>query len=181
MFHAPAADTLDTYDRTLQWGSLLDRKRNELRNYFPSPATATVPVTALNTTTGASVYKQSSKQGQRPPKTPSTRSPTTGTPTIPTYPTCTYCGKTHQPGCGLTAHPDANHNTSIPWSESVNGKAITRLKGPGASLDIKTGMISPPGNLSHSTSKRCQKYEKAYRFRKDSLTRLEVRPLTFIP
>ena len=87
LFNVPAADTQDIYDRVLQWGFLLDRKRNELRNYFPSPTTTTVPVTALNTTTGASVYKQSSKQGQRPPKTPSTRSPTTGTPTIPTYPT----------------------------------------------------------------------------------------------
>ena len=47
--------------------------------------------------------------------------------------TCTYCGKVHQAGCGLTTHLDANYNTTIPWSESVNGKAITRLKGPGAS------------------------------------------------
>ena len=39
-FHVPVADVLDIYDRILQWGSLLDRKRNELRNYFPSPTTA---------------------------------------------------------------------------------------------------------------------------------------------
>jgi hypothetical protein len=137
----------------LQWGSLLDRKRNDLRNYFPSPSGgATIPVTALNTTPGPSVYKNTTKQGQRPPKTASTRSPTTGTPANPAYPTCTYCGKVHQPGCGLTSHPDANHNTTIPWSESVNGKAITRLKGPGASLDIKnrydtiTGQLVPLDN-----------------------------------
>ena len=53
LFHAPVADILDIYDRIIQWGSLLDRKRNELRNYFPSPTGgATIPVTALNTTTG---------------------------------------------------------------------------------------------------------------------------------
>jgi len=114
LFHKPVADVLDIADRILQWGSLLDRKRNELRNYFPSPTTAggvSVPAIDLYTKTGASVYKNTPKQGQRHPKTASTRSPTTGT---PTYPTCTYCGKVHQKGCGLKTHPDANHNTSIP-------------------------------------------------------------------
>ena len=44
------------------------------------------------------------------------------------------CGKGHPEGC---THPDANQNTSIPWNESVYGMTITRLKGPGDSLDIK--------------------------------------------
>ena len=46
LFHVPVADALDIYDRIL----LLDRKRNELRNYFPSPTTiggVTVPITGL--------------------------------------------------------------------------------------------------------------------------------------
>ena len=108
LFHVPVTDVLDihVYDRILQWESFLDRKRNELRNYFPSPTTiggVTLPVTDLNNKTGAGVYKNTPKQGQRPPKTASTRSPTTGTPINPAYPTCTYCGKVHQPGCGLTS------------------------------------------------------------------------------
>jgi len=32
LFHTPIADNYDVRDRILQWGSLLDRKRNELRN-----------------------------------------------------------------------------------------------------------------------------------------------------
>ena len=65
----PVAKVLDIADRILQWGSLLDRKRNELRNYFPSPTTmgGTVPVTDLNTKTGASLYKNTPKQVQRHP------------------------------------------------------------------------------------------------------------------
>ena len=63
LFHKPVADVLDIADRILQWGSLMDRKRNELRNYFPSPTImsgVTVPyikVTDLNTKAGASAYK----------------------------------------------------------------------------------------------------------------------------
>jgi len=37
----------------------------------------------------------------------------------------------------LKTHPDANQNTSILWNESVNGRDITCLKGPGGSLAIK--------------------------------------------
>jgi len=43
---------------------------------------------------------------------------------------CTYCGKEHP---GLT-HPDANQNTVM---VSVIGRAIIRLKGPEATLDIR--------------------------------------------
>ena len=80
LFHV--ADVLDIGDRILQWGSLLDRKRNELlRNYFPSPTTSagelTVPVTDLNAKTGGS-HKNTPKQGiQRNPKTASSHIPTT--------------------------------------------------------------------------------------------------------
>ena len=73
LFHLPVADVPDIYDRTLlQWGSLLDRKRNELRDYFPSQTIAggvNVPVTDHNTKTGTSVHKNTPKQGQRHPKT----------------------------------------------------------------------------------------------------------------
>ena len=62
LFHVPVADVLDIADRILQWGSLLDRKRNELRNYFPSPPTTaggvTVPVTDLNTKTGGQCLQE---------------------------------------------------------------------------------------------------------------------------
>ena len=34
LFHVPVVDVIDIYDRILQRGSFLDRKRNELRNYF---------------------------------------------------------------------------------------------------------------------------------------------------
>ena len=40
LFHTPVTDVQDTGDRILQWGSILDRKRNKLRNYFPSPTSA---------------------------------------------------------------------------------------------------------------------------------------------
>jgi len=58
-FHVPVADVLDIGDRILQWRSLLDRKRNELRNYFPSSTTNSagvviVAVTDLNSKTGGS-------------------------------------------------------------------------------------------------------------------------------
>ena len=98
LFHLPVADVLDIADRILQWGSLLDRKHNELRNYFPSSTTTggvTVPVTDLNTKMGASVYENITKQGQRHPKTASTRSPTTGTIITPASTPCTYCRKVH--------------------------------------------------------------------------------------
>ena len=109
LFLVPVADI---GDRILQWGSLLDRKRND--NYFPSPTTSaggvTVPDTDLNIKTGDS-HKNTQKQGiQRNPKTASSHSPTTGTPTNLTYLTCTYCGKVHPEGCGLKTHPDANQN-----------------------------------------------------------------------
>ena len=32
---------------------------------------------------------------------------------------------------------DANTNEKIPWKESVTGRSIIRLKGPGATLDIQ--------------------------------------------
>ena len=77
LFHVPVADVLDIGDRILQWGSLLDRKRNELRNYHPSPTTSagcTVPVTDLNTMAGGS-HKNTPKQGiQRNPKIASSHS-----------------------------------------------------------------------------------------------------------
>ena len=38
LFHTPVTDIQDTGDRILQWGSILNRKRNELRNYFLSGA-----------------------------------------------------------------------------------------------------------------------------------------------
>jgi len=88
LFHVPVADI---GDRILQWGFLLDRKRND--NYFPSPTTSaggvTVPVTDLNIKTGDS-HKNTQKQGiQRNPKKASSHCPTTGILTNQTYPTCT--------------------------------------------------------------------------------------------
>ena len=47
-FHTPVTNIQDIGDRILQWGSILDQKRNELRNYFPSSTSAyagTVPYT----------------------------------------------------------------------------------------------------------------------------------------
>ena len=35
------------------------------------------------------------------------------------------------------SHPDANQNTAIPWKDSPTGKAIIRLKGAGATLEIQ--------------------------------------------
>jgi len=43
----------------------------------------------------------------------------------------------HLPGCALRGHPDASTNENIPWKESVTGRNIIRLKGPGATLDIQ--------------------------------------------
>ena len=37
----------------------------------------------------------------------------------------------------MRTHPDANTNEKIPWKESVTGKNIIRLKGPGATLNIQ--------------------------------------------
>jgi len=34
-------------------------------------------------------------------------------------------------------HPDANQNTVIPWKDSPTGKAIIRLEGVGATLEIQ--------------------------------------------
>ena len=59
-----------------------------------------------------------------------------GPPTNPVDP-CTYCGKVHPVGCVLKSHPDANQNTAIPWKDSPTGKAIIRLKGAGATLEIQ--------------------------------------------
>ena len=43
LFHTPIVDTLqDVGDGILQWGSILDRKRNELQKYFPYPTDSTV-------------------------------------------------------------------------------------------------------------------------------------------
>ena len=113
-------------------GSLLDRKCNELWNYFPSPTTntagvVTVPVADLNTKTGGHKKKQGIPCN---PRTASSHSPTTGTPTNLTYPTCTYCDKVHPEGCGLKTHPDANQNPFIPWNASVDGR-VTSLKDRG--------------------------------------------------
>ena len=73
LFHLPVADVLDIADRILQWGSLLDRKHNELRNYFPSSTTTggvTVPVTDLNTKMGPVFMKTSRNRDNAIPKQP---------------------------------------------------------------------------------------------------------------
>ena len=45
--------------------------------------------------------------------------------------------KLHPPRCVLRTHPDANTNEKIPLKESVTGRNIIRLKGPGATLDTQ--------------------------------------------
>ena len=50
---------------------------------------------------------------------------------------CMYCGKMHPPGCALRSHPDANTSEKILWKESVMGKNIIWLNGPGATLNIQ--------------------------------------------
>ena len=86
--------------------TILDRKRNEIRNYFqnttaPSPGAMPFQPTEISTETMG---------GNK---------------------------------AGLKSHPDTNQgainqNTAIPWCESIVGKAITRLKGLGASIDMKS-------------------------------------------
>jgi len=95
----------------------------------------TVPYTDTSTkSTGGN--KTVNKSGNtRFPKQTTTTTPT-GTPKSG-YPACTYCGKGHPSNCGLTSHPDANLNTAIPWSESVVGKAVARLKKARDTLDIR--------------------------------------------
>ena len=73
--------------------------------------------------------------------------------------------------------------TTIRQSRGVSllmARLLHALKGQGPPWISRTGMIPSPGNLFHSTTTRCQRYVKAYRLRKDSITRLEVRPSTFI-
>ena len=75
LFHVPVADVLDLGDCILQWGSLLDRKRNEPHNYFPSPTTS--PGHRPKYTYK---YWGKSQEFQRNPITASSHSPTTGSP-----------------------------------------------------------------------------------------------------
>ena len=74
--------------------------------------------------------------------------------------------------------------TTIRQSREVSllmARLLHALKGQGLPWILRTGMIQSPDNLCHWTTKRCEKYVKAYRLQKDSPTRLEVRPSTFIP
>ena len=58
---------------------------------------------------------------------------------------CYVCGKRHPPRCALKAHPDANHNPNIAWKDSPSGKAIVKIKGPKASIDIKNRLDKTTG------------------------------------
>ena len=181
LFNVPAADVLDIYDRILQWGSLLDRKRNELRNYFPSPSSgATIPITALNTTTGPSVYKQSTKQDNVPPKQPQhaalPREQQRIRRTLHAHTVARYTSQ------GVALHHTLTLTTIRQYLgvSLLMARLLHALKGQGPPWISRTGMTPSPDNLFHSTTTRCQRYVKAYRLRKDSITRLEVRPSTFI-
>jgi len=54
LFHTPVTKIQEVDDRILQWRFILDRKRNELRNYFPSTNSAfagAVPLQYTDTST----------------------------------------------------------------------------------------------------------------------------------
>ena len=139
-YNRPLSDIEEIGDRVLQWGSHLDKKRVELRQYFPPSQTTNNSSTATTGPTGTKV-SATGKSSQRPPASRDAKTITYSTtpassPPLGTEP-CTYCGKMHPPGCALRAHPDANTNEKIPWKESVTGKNIIQLKGYGATLDIQ--------------------------------------------
>jgi len=55
--------------------------------------------------------------------------------------------KRHPHGCVLQSHPHANNNPSIAWKDSPSGNAITKIKGPNASLDIRQRLGKSQGIL----------------------------------
>jgi len=123
-------------NRVLQWGSHLHKKRVEQRQYFP-PSQKSYKMTS-NSPYGPSNNKVNvtGKSTQRAQHSKSTTYITIHCSSPPPgKEPCLYCGKIHS-GCTLRTHPDANTNEKISWKESVTGKNIIRLKGPGASLNI---------------------------------------------
>ena len=120
-YNRPLSDIEEIGDRVLQWGSHLDKKRVELRQYFPPSQTSTNPSTSTYGSTGTKV-SATGKSSQRPqaPRDSKTNTYSTTPVTSPPPGTepCTYCGKMHPPGCALRAHPDANTNEKIPWKEA---------------------------------------------------------------
>ena len=156
----PLQDIDDIGDRILQWGFQRDRLRAELKQNFPQQAlTNTTTITSVQTSSMAAT--KSSSSSVRPAR-PTVSKPTSNSgeaTTVTSKPTsnslavnvdlCYVCGKRHPPGCALKAHPDANHNPNIAWKDSPSGKAIVKIKGPKASIDIKnrldknTGLFVP--------------------------------------
>jgi len=117
-YNCPLSDIDEIGDRILQWGSHLDKKRVELRQYFPPSQTS--PNTTSNSTHGPSGNKvnatgKSSQRSHAPRDSKTTTYSTTHvTSPPPGTETCTYCGKMHPLGLALRTHPDANTNENIP-------------------------------------------------------------------
>jgi len=153
-------DIDDIGDRILQWGFQRDRLRAELKQNFPPQALqSTSAITSVHTSSMAA--NKTSSNSARPAR-PNVSKPTSNSGeanTVTSKPTsvtpainvdlCYVCGKRHPPGCALKAHPDANLNPNIAWKDSPSGKAIIKIKGPKASIDIKhrldktTGLFVP--------------------------------------
>jgi len=80
---------------------------------------------------------------------------------------CYVFEKRHPPGCSLRAHPDANLNPNIAWKDYPTGKAIVKIKGPKAFIDIKsrlnktTGLLVP---LAHNPGRVTEEYSTWQRF-----------------
>ena len=149
LFHTPVTD-ID--DRLLQWGSILGRKRNELQNYCPSPNSAYAGAVPFQPIRKPGVNKAFNKSGNT---RYSNRAPPIILPRDKSGNTaCTCYGKRHPGSCGLKSHPNENQNTAIPWCESVAGRTITWLKGPGTSLDIKNGYNTVTNWLVSATRHR---------------------------
>jgi len=112
-----------------------DRLRAEVEQNFPSnsntsaPTSTSVPHTHKTPTTPR-------LPATKIPKVVDLTQPLAPTPLPVTHEVCYVCDNRHPPGCVLQAHPDTNLKPNIAWKDSPSGKAITKLKGPNASIDI---------------------------------------------
>ena len=137
----PLTDIYDIGDRILQWGFKRDRLRAEVKQNLPPQDIHNISTISTVSSSAVAATKINTNVDEL---TTVPFKSSVNTPAI-NLDLCYVYGKRHPPGCALRAHSDAGPN--IAWKDSPTGKAIVKIKGPKAFIDIKNYLDKTTGFL----------------------------------